>query len=101
MGGGGRAGGIMALLALGAMALGSMSGGQQPADQRRGQFLREGIAGENIINQGDVERFGSISRRFSRALDRLAGLTLGEDEKDKSSNSSLILFIPILSARGA
>ena len=85
MGGGGRAGGIMALLALGAMALGSMSGGQQPADQKRGQFLREGIAGENIINQGDVERFGSISRRFSRALDRLAGLTLGEDEKDKSS----------------
>ena len=85
--GGGRAGGIMALLALGAMALGSMSGGQQ-ADQKRGQLLREGIAGENIINQGDVERFGSISRRFSRALDRLAGLTLGEDEKDGSSGKA-------------
>ena len=91
MGGGGRAGGIMALLALGAMALGSMSGGQQPADQRRGQLLREGIAGENIINKGDVDRFGSISRRFSRALDKLAGLTLGEDKKDESSEKGEVV----------
>lgn len=85
--GGGRAGGIMALLALGAMALGSLSGGQQ-SDQKRGQLLREGIAGENLINQGDVERFGSISRRFSRALDRFAELTLGEDKKDESSGKA-------------
>tara|TARA_B100000902_G_scaffold1032_1_gene1353 strand:+ start:7020 stop:8765 length:1746 start_codon:yes stop_codon:yes gene_type:complete len=85
--GGGRAGGIMALLALGAMALGSMSGGQESGDQRRGQLLKEGVAAENIINQGDVQRFGSISRRFSIALDKLAGLTLGEDKKDDPNAS--------------
>lgn len=84
----GRAGGIMALLALGAMALGGMSGGQQSGDQKRGQLLQQEVASGNIINRDDVERFGSISRRFSRALDRFVGLTLGEDKEDESSKES-------------
>ena len=83
----GRAGGIMALLALGAMALGGMTGGKQTGDQRRDQLLQQEVASGNIINRDDVERFGSISRRFSTALDRLAGLALPKNEKESSKDS--------------